>query len=208
MKFGPLVLRFDDQVLRPRPWTLAQSSWAAELFDAELFDGIPEGAVLELCAGVGQIGLALASLVPRDLVLVDADEHACSYAQTNAEAAGISGQVDVRNEPMHVALAAHERFALILADPPWVRSGDVAQFPRDPVTAIDGGPDGLDVARICVDLIGHHLSDGGAAILQLGDADQAATMRSYLDAERRVGLTVREVRTFGEDGVLVLLARR
>jgi len=79
-------------------------------------------------------------------------------------------------------LAPDERFAFILADPPWVRSSDVARYPQDPVAAIDGGHDGLDLARTCADLIGHHLAHRGAAILQLGDADQVTSMRSYLDS--------------------------
>ncbi len=203
MQFGPLVVGFDDQVLRPRPWTVAQSTWAAALVD-----GGPEGDILELCAGVGQIGLVLASLVSRDLVLVDADENACAHARANARAADLSGRVEVRHGPMHTALAPDERFAFILADPPWVRSGDVARFPQDPVAAIDGGLDGLDLARICVDLIGRHLNEGGAAILQLGDAEQVADIGAYLDSRPQVGLSVHEVRTTTGDGVLVRLARR
>ncbi|MBI2244007.1 MAG: methyltransferase, partial [Nocardioides sp.] len=52
MGFGPLRITFDGRVLRPRPWTAAQSEWAAEI----LADA-PAGPVLELCAGAGQIGL-------------------------------------------------------------------------------------------------------------------------------------------------------
>lgn len=203
MRFGPLVVGFDDTVLRPRPWTVAQSTWAAELVGSA-----PEGDILELCAGVGQIGLLLASLVSRDLVLVDADENACAYARANAEGAGLSGQVDVRNGPMHTVLAPDERFAFILADPPWVRSGDVVRFPQDPVVAIDGGPDGLDLARICVDLIGRHLDESGAAILQLGDVKQVADLDSYLHSNPEIGLSVDEVRIPIGDGVLVGLVRR
>lgn len=204
MAFGQLIVRFDDQVLRPRPWTVAQSAWAAEVFD-----DVPDGALLELCAGVGQIGLLLASLVSRDIVLVDADENACTYARANAAAAGLSRRVDVRNGPMREVLAPEERFALVLADPPWVRSGDVTRFPLDPLMAIDGGYDGLELARTCVDLIGLHLQDRGVAILQLGDADQVEGMRSYLHSRPQLGLCVHEVRTTPADnGVLVRLARR
>lgn len=203
MRFGPLVVGFDDRVLRPRPWTVAQSTWAAELVaDA------PEGDILELCAGVGQIGLVLASLVSRDLVLVDADPNACRHARNNAAAAGLTARVDVRNGSMHEVLAPDERFAFILADPPWVRSDDVVRFPADPLAAIDGGSDGLDLARLCVDLIGRHLARGGAAILQLGDAEQVARLGSYLDSNPEIGLSVDEVRTPTGDGVLVGLARR
>jgi release factor glutamine methyltransferase len=49
-------------------------------------------------------------------------------------------------------------------------------FPDDPLSAIDGGTDGLDIARACLDVIAAHLAPGGAAVLQLGTAAQAETL--------------------------------
>lgn len=202
MGFGPLGIRFDDSVLRPRPWTIAQSLWAAEL-SVEA----PEGALLELCAGVGHIGLMLATLVSRDVVLVDVDVNACSYARDNARAAGFADRVEVRIGLMEAMLTAGERFALILADPPWVRSEETQRFPLDPLLAIDGGKDGLDLARICVEVIGRHLVEGGAAILQLGDMNQARSVSAFLDSQPQIELRVEEVRAYSGDGVLAHLAR-
>ena len=81
--FGPLVVRYDERVLTPRPWTLMQSLWAAELAAQAT-----AGPILELCAGAGQIGLAAAALTGRALVQVEADPVAADYARTNAAAAG------------------------------------------------------------------------------------------------------------------------
>ncbi len=203
MPFGPLTVRFDARVLRPRPWTLAQSRWAAELLPRG-----PLGPVLELCAGVGHIGLALAANSDRDLVLVDADRHACDHARSNAEEAGLAARVTVRHGPMQEMLAPTERFAMVLADPPWVPSTEVSRFPADPRGAIDGGPDGLDLARLCVAVIARHLADGGASVLQLGDATQAEEMRRYLRAHPELDLRVVTVRTVpGGAGVLLHLSR-
>jgi methylase of polypeptide subunit release factors len=203
MPFGALTVRFDARVLRPRPWTLAQSTWAAEL----LHRG-PPGPVLELCAGVGHIGLALASASDRDLVLVDADRRACEHARWNVEEAGLTARVTVRHGPMQEMLAPTERFAMVLADPPWVASAEVSRFPADPRRAIDGGPDGLDLARLSVSVIAGHLLDGGASVLQLGDVTQAEQMRRHLRAHPELDLRVVEVRTVpGGAGVLVHLAR-
>jgi release factor glutamine methyltransferase len=200
MTFGPLDIRFDDHVLRPRPWTLSQSTWAAELSRAA-----PAGAVLELCAGVGHIGLALAAMVSRDLVLVDTDPHACELAQANAEAAGLEQRVEIRLASVDRALAPGERFPLILADPPWVPSDGTEQFPDDPQSAIDGGDDGLDLARRCVQVIGQHLVPGGVALLQLGDAAQASAIDDHLTERPGLGVRVAEVRHPQANGALVLL---
>lgn len=204
MRFGHLDVRFDEHVLRPRPWTRAQSLWAAE-FAGEL----PPGPFLELCAGVGHMGLLLARLVPRDLVLTDSDVHACEHARANARAADLPVRVDVRHGRIDATLEPGERFALILADPPWVTSRETWRFPEDPPAAIDGGADGLEIARVCVDVIARHLCEGGASILQLGDEGQVACIGTYLDARPELDLHIGEVRMGpGANGVLVKLVSK
>jgi release factor glutamine methyltransferase len=69
---------------------------------------------------------------------------------------------------MDEVIEADEEFAVIIADPPWVRTEEVGAFPEDPVTAIDGGADGLQLARGCLDVIAHHLVVAGSALLQVG----------------------------------------
>ena len=64
----------------------------------------------------------------------------------------------------------------MIADPPWVPRDLTWHFPEDPLSAIDGGADGLDVARACLDVIATHLAPGGSAVLQLGTAAQADTL--------------------------------
>lgn len=208
MRFGPLTVGFDDRVLRPRPWTLAQSRWAAELSPQR-----PAGPLLELCAGVGHIGLAAAADTGRDLVLVDGSEVACELARANAAAAPLEVEVDIRCGPVDAVLAPAERFPLIVADPPWVPSAEVPRYPEDPLVAIDGGADGLEVARTCVAVIRRHLAPGGAAILQLGTPEQAETLASELgtepDTDEASGLELVEVRTVPTaSGVLARLTRR
>lgn len=201
MEFGHLTVQFDEHVLQPRPWTQAQPLWAAEFADA-----LPPGPILELCAGVGHMGLLLAALVPRDLVLIDADAHACEHARANASAADLPVRVDVRHGPIDAMIEPEERFALILADPPWVASEEMWRFPDDPPMAIDGGANGLTIARICVEVIARHLCEGGASILQLGDEAQVAGLRAHLHSRPGLGLVVGEVRaTPGVNGVLVRL---
>lgn len=203
MKFGPLTIRFDDRVLRPRPWTIAQSVWAAELAE-----DAPRGGILELCAGVGHIGLALASqVISRDLVMVDANPTACEYARDNAKSAGLAGRVEVRQGRIEYAIEPTEQFALILADPPWMPSGETAQFPQDPLTAIDGGPDGLVVARVCLEIVARHLMAGGLGVLQLRDGHQANGVRRYIEAHAELQLRVDEIRPVpAANGTLVKLS--
>lgn len=201
MRFGDLDIVFDDRVLEPRPWTLAQSQWSAELLGAG-----PPGAVLELFAGVGHIGLATVTPTARDLVLVDLNPAACDLARRNVAAAGLAGRVDVREGRIDEVVGPDERFCLIIADPPWVPSAGIAEFPGDPSIAIDGGSDGLDLARTACAVIDRHLVVGGSAVLQLGTEDQVAAVDTHLRDDLGSALQVAEVRTF-DRGVLVHLLR-
>jgi methylase of polypeptide subunit release factors len=194
--FEGLAIRYDDRVLAPRDWTAAQSHWAAELSEAA-----PPGPVLELCAGVGHIGLLAGRLAGRPLVCVDANPAACDLLRENARAAGQA--VDVREGSMEVVLHPAEQFPVVIADPPWVEREQVGRYPEDPVTAIDGGPDGLDVVRLCLTVIDRHLRQAGSAVLQVGPA-QASKVRRLVTSYR--DLRAVEVREF-ERGALLRLDR-
>jgi len=167
-RFGPLEIDFDDRVLAPRPWTLAQSEWAAQLAATA-----PPGPILELCAGAGQIGLVAAHLSGRTLVQVEADRVAAGYATDNAERAGLAGAVEIRCARLETALGPDERFPIVLADPPYLRSADTARWPADPPSAIDGGPDGLALIRACLEVAAQALPAGGALLLQVAGPAQA-----------------------------------
>ena len=194
--FDGVTIRFDDRVLRPRAWTAAQSRWAAALLEE-----LPPGRVLELCTGAGQIGLAAVAPTTRHLLAVDADPVAAEFARINAETAGLTHRVEVRAAPMTEALRPDEEFVLVIADPPWVRAGDTDRYPGDPLVAIDGGPDGLTVARMCLSIIGAHLTPRGVALLQLGSVRQAEALQPELERAR---LRTTEVRAFAS-GVVAQL---
>lgn len=203
MTFGHLTIEFDARVLRPRAWTELQSAWAAELLPH-----LPSGDVLELCAGAGHIGLLAVSGTTRHLVQVDANETATAFARANAARASLSpATVEVRHGRMEETLDPAERFALVIADPPWVRSDQTSAHPDDPLTAIDGGHDGLDLVRTSLDVIGRHLMDDGAAVLQVGDVAQADAVTAYVDAHPDLGLRTVTHRA-ADDGALVHLVRR
>ncbi|WP_256842058.1 methyltransferase [Ornithinimicrobium cryptoxanthini] len=200
MDFCGLAIAYDSRVLQPRGWTADQSRWAADLMAAA-----PAGPVLELCCGAGHIGLLATTLTPADsrrqLVAVDINPAAVELTARNAAAGRLDDWVEVRGGDMTEVVGSDEVFAVIIADPPWVPAHQTGRFPEDPLLAIDGGTDGLAVARRCLGLIRDHLALDGAAVLQLGTADQCAELdpSSY-------GLQVTEVRT-GESGVLVGLRR-
>ena len=196
--FGPLRISYDDRVLAPRPWTIEQSRWAAEL--AKL---APEGRLLELCCGAGQIGLATISAVRRRLVCVDVDPVACEYTRLNADLAGLGGLLEVRTGPIEDRLLPDELFAGIIADPPWV--------PRAEVGTVPGGSGHGDRRRSGRARPGPDVCPGGgrppdARWLRRAPARHARAGRPDRRPSCDDRLRVAEVREF-ERGVLVRLDR-
>ncbi|GGF49822.1 hypothetical protein GCM10011519_24740 [Marmoricola endophyticus] len=196
VEFGGLVIGYDHRVLAPREWTTAQSRWIAELSASSA-----PGPVLELCTGAGQIGLLAACETGRELVCVESSAAAAGHLRRNAERAGLDARVEVRQQDLSTALEEGETFPLVTADPPWVISSAVSRFPEDPLSAIDGGADGLTVARTCLSVIARHLAPQGAAVLQLGSRSQVESLGTMAE---QLDLCVRETRSY-DRGVLVLL---
>jgi release factor glutamine methyltransferase len=189
--FGGLVIETTDANLSPRPWTVRQSCWATELAG----DGVGD-PVLELCCGAGHIGLEFVRHTGRSLVQVDASASACEWARHNAARNGLGSLVEIRHAPLSAALAAGERFALVLADPPYVPSGDIGLYPDDPPHAIDGGEDGLTVVREMIGLLADHVTVGAFVLLQVRGLRQAAAIEDLL-IECRSPFGIVEIRLFG-----------
>ena len=201
LAYGPLTIAYDHRVLEPRPWTTAQSRWVSRLLRTA-----PAGPVLEICSGAGHIGLLAVHEHRRSLVMVDLDPVACSFAAANAEAAGMADRVRVRCGDMHEVVRPDERYAAVVADPPWVVSAEVGAFPDDPRLAIDGGESGFDLVRACLEVIGRHLADAGFAVLQVGPDGQADQVADHLAERRELDLRV-AAREQHDRGALVLLVR-
>lgn len=202
MRFGPVTISFDSQVLEPRPWTVEQSRWAAAAAST-----VPDGPILELCAGAGQIGLVTALLTGRRIVQGDADARACRWATANARAAGLGDRVEVRTAALDAIARPGERFGLIIADPPYIPSHEVDGHAADPAHAIDGGEDGLDVARRCLTVAADHLLAGGLMSIQLGGTAQAGALLASLTETRGVVLHEDGLRAWGPDRAVLHMRR-
>ena len=189
--FGPVTVAFDGTVLRPRPWTLAQAEWAAELAAAG-------SDVLEVGCGAGHIGLAAAVMSGSRLVQVDRDPAACRWAALNAATGGCGDRVEQRCGTAGEVLAEGELFDVVIADPPYVPSAEVRLYPEDPPGAIDGGPDGLETVRSFLGDISGHVAPGGSVLLQVRGAGQVDDIARWLAHPASPALVVTEARFYGD----------
>lgn len=179
--FHAIEVAVSAAVLVPRPET---ESLVDEALAFLLRAGAPEGAVLDLCTGSGCIALAVAhglqaKNAPRPVTATDASEPALAQAKRNAEE--LRTEIEFLRGDLFDALPAAARFAAIVTNPPYVRSGDIAKLDRDvrdyePVLALDGGRDGLDLLQRIVQGSSAVLLPGGLLAMEMGSRSQADTV--------------------------------
>jgi release factor glutamine methyltransferase len=184
-EFWGMPLHVDASVLVPRPDT----ETVIEVARGLRTDRNAPCRVLDLCTGSGAIAIALARELPAaHVVATDVSEAAAAIARKNAARNGVGDRVDVRIGDLWAAVAG-ERFDLIASNPPYIASSVIPTLPpevrREPMLALDGGPDGLQFYdRICGEARAH-LDPGGALVVEHG-FDQAEAVRARFEA---AGLT-------------------
>ena len=180
-EFWGLPFRLSPDTLEPRPdsETLIEAALAA--LGPRRDDPL---AVLDLGTGTGCLLVALLHECPAARGLgIDLSLGACETARANAQANAVGGRCEIRQGRWTEGLAG--RFDLILSNPPYIPSGDIAGLARDvrehdPLLALDGGPDGLEPYRIFAHSLGDHLAPGGFVVLEIGagqEGDVTAIMR-------------------------------
>jgi len=150
-----------------------------------------EPVVVDLCAGTGAVGLAVAVRVPGARVhAVDVDPAAVACAaQALAGVGGVAYLGDLV-APLPPELRGH--VDVLVANAPYVPSDEVAMMPREarehePAVALDGGPDGLDVQRRIIALAPDWLAPDGRLLVETSRRQAPASAR----AMTAVGLRVR-----------------
>jgi release factor glutamine methyltransferase len=140
----------------------------------------PSLSLLDLCTGSGCIALALAKEFPDEEVYgTDLSREALKYAKKNARANNI-GNVRFFQGPLFAPVKGR-KFHIITANPPYIRRDELDTLQREirdwePVTALDGGEDGMDFYRRILSSAAEYLAPGGLIFLELG-YDQAAAVR-------------------------------
>ncbi len=143
--------------------------------------------ILDLGTGSGAIAVALAAELPEATVTaVDVSPLAAVIAERNAAAAGVATRVRVVVSDWISALPEGERFDIVVSNPPYIPSGELAtlalEVRREPVMALDGGPDGLDAYRRIVVEAARVLEPAGAFICEVGAGQAPAVMALFTAA--------------------------
>ena len=169
-EFYGLPLDISESVLIPRPDTEVLAREAIEYVGT-----LKNSRVLDLCAGSGCVGLAVASQCKNaHVILGEIDEGALRICRQNIRRNGLSGQV------VPLQMNAREKpspqlgeFDCIVCNPPYIPTAeietlDVSVRDYEPHLALDGGEDGFDFYEVICNKWRNILSENGRIYFEVG----------------------------------------
>lgn len=180
-EFYGLPLEITPDVLIPRTDTELLAETAIKALGA-----ISTARVLDLCSGSGCVGCAISRELPGTrVVMIDISPAAVKLSRRNASLNGLNPRVscveaDARQAPPMMIGS----FDLIVCNPPYIPTADLPKLDpsvRDyePVSALDGGDDGLDFYRA---VLGHWkdtIRNGGGLLFEVG-VNQAEDVKKLM----------------------------
>jgi release factor glutamine methyltransferase len=198
-EFHGVAIATDPRALVPRPETELLVDAAIETVVIRLTSvsrpaAAPPILVADVGTGSGAIAVALVvamrkrRLDPHVMVVAtDVSPEALDLARENAVGHGVADRMHFRAGDL--LEVGEGPYTVICANLPYVATPTLKDLARDisfePVRALDGGADGLDVIRRLLDLLPTVLAADGVALLEIG-ADQGETMAAAV-ADRLPG---------------------
>ncbi|MDZ4179726.1 MAG: peptide chain release factor N(5)-glutamine methyltransferase [Coriobacteriia bacterium] len=209
MPFRHIVLRVERGVFIPRPETEILVEQALEFAAA---GSIVSPTVVDLCSGSGCVGCSVAHELPGARVYaVDLSPQAAATTRGNAERLGLSDRLTVLEGDLTSSLpeALLGKVDVVLSNPPYIPSADLPDLPEEvlgyePHLALDGGADGLDVARRIIEESRRWLRPGGLLAMEL-DERQVQNAVKLLSEWYEDGKAVRDLT--GRDRIAAGLLR-
>ena len=174
-RFCGHFLLVDRDVYVPRMQTEELARRAAVLLAARG----EKGRAVDLCTGSGAVAVHLIAAVPIAVVVaVDSDLTAAACARRN----GVSVIAGNLGEPL-----SRRVFDVVTAVAPYVPTADLPFLPADvqryePLGALDGGSDGLDLLRRVVASAAGLLRLGGWLLIEVG-GDQDGKLAPTLESQ-------------------------
>jgi release factor glutamine methyltransferase len=203
-EFWSLSLSVSSGVLVPRPetetlveatlamWREMTAEASREPRAASRDGEVARPTIVELCTGSGAVAIALATEIPTARILAtDVSWRALRVARANALAHRVAGRVAFLRGNLWQAVNGHAPAGsvdLVVANPPYVRTRDVAtlmpEVQWEPRLALDGGADGLQFQRDIIATSPERIRPGGCLLLEIG-ADQAEAVLALLGKKGR-----------------------
>jgi release factor glutamine methyltransferase len=179
-EFHSLEFGVDEYTLIPRPDSEVLVDTVLYYIKAEVLKSSVK--ILDIGTGCGCLGVAIAKKAARaHVTMTDINLGALAAAAANAIRHGIEERVGIIKSDLFAEVKGV--FDIIISNPPYIKTGDIEKLPAhireyEPITALDGGKDGLAFYRRMVPSLREHLKPGGAVFFEVGQgqAREAAAL--------------------------------
>ncbi len=171
-------IKTDARALIPRP----ETEMLAELAIKTAEDG---NSVLDLCTGSGCIAVAVANETKKQgksvkVTASDISADALALAAENVKANG----AEVALVESDLLSGIRGKFDVIVCNPPYIKRGDLSSLQSEvrdyePMSALDGGEDGLDFYRRLAKDAPKKLKKGGTLLMECGQGQAQEIVKLF-----------------------------
>lgn len=171
----------DERVIIPRSYFLELLPVIAELMGKK-----PIKRVVDVCTGSGCLAVLLAhQFADAKVDAIELSPDAMAVAKFNIATHHLAKRIKLHHSDVFDAVP-RANYDLILSNPPYVPTRELRglpeEFKREPVMALDGGADGLDIIRKLLRQSRERLQKHGLVVLEVGGL-RAAMDRTFKELD-------------------------
>jgi release factor glutamine methyltransferase len=181
-EFMSLEFKVTPATLIPRPDT--------EILVESVIAINPPHSILEIGTGSGCISVSLAVNLPNvQIDAIDICPESLKVAEQNAIKHNVQNRINfIRGDIMQMKVIP--KYDVIVSNPPYIETGEIVQLQpevrkHEPISALDGGADGLDFYRRIAEIAPPSLNEDGVIALELGHS-QLEAVKSIFNMENEV----------------------
>ena len=178
VSFCGCPIQVNPEVLIPRPESeiLAETAW--NYLIREFHDSSDPLQILDFGTGSGCLAIAIAKNTDNvQVTALDASKKALKTAEKNLLLNNLTDRIKLIESHGFDSLNGNSCFDLIVSNPPYIPSHEIPDLEpevrlHDPISALDGGSDGLDFYRILASDSTNHLTEKGILMMEFGDGQE------------------------------------
>ena len=217
--FMGLTFQVSDKVLIPRQDTETLVEDALDIIGKNMLRGETlhckkrkHWSVLDLCCGSGAIGISIDRMAQGcKVTCADISADALAVAEKNAADLGAKSVKMIKSDMFEAfnGKLGKKKFDMIISNPPYIRSDVIRTLQpevrdHEPLTALDGGADGLDFYRIIAEQAPEYLKKEGILIMEIGH-DQMSEVTRLLSSDERYSYMTGLRDLAGRDRIVVAI---
>lgn len=180
-----------EGVLIPRPGTEELCSLVIEKLKK-----MHSPSVFDLCSGSGCIGITLKKNVPQaNVYLVEYYDAAIAYLNENRMNLGVARSVPaIKGNVLdgYGKIAFLPRPDVVVSNPPYIKSNELSSLQkevrREPLTALDGGKDGLDFYRALAEKWLPFINKNGILAVECGEEQAQEIAKMFSNHSNKISI--------------------